>query len=180
MAYQETYNRAYIQIISRLLSFPTVRSKDWLSTWERNVKVGDFVSLQCAPASEWQLSWVMDINSATDNYLLKSASTGKLCNWSNVGFSILKDEEALPEFSWTDRQFAFGDKFKRAIKRNYDHWHTFGGIEFDNFKVTCHIRKRHDFSETPFRESITFEDFRKVKTGQLNDFYLNVLDKQEN
>jgi len=177
MAHQETYTRAFNSILSRLMSFPTISDRYWKGGFREQAEVGDFISLQSAPPSEWQLSWIEEIGE--DRYLLKSAMTGKLCWWSNVGLSVLKKDEILNDFKWTDRQFKFCDKFRLAVKRNYDYSLVSGGVEFKGFKVKCYLRKRFDLSDTPFSESIEFDDFRKVKASQLNDFYLNTVKAQE-
>lgn len=171
MAYQETYKRAFNLILNRLISLPTVRNTDWISSFNYELKVGDFISLDAAPPSDWQLSWVEKLEPSSDRILLKSALTGQLCWWSNVGYTILKKERILDKFKWTDRQFLFDDKFSRAIRRNNDPVLTYGGCVFEGFKVTCYLRKRLGFSDD-WRASITFEDFRKVKASQLNEFYI--------
>ena len=176
MAYKETYKRAFLLIINRLLSFPTINSEKWESDFMPRGNVGDFISLQSAPASEWQLSWIEDIQG--ERYLLRSAMTGELCWWGNIGLTVLKKNNVEISFNWTDRQFKFRDKFNLAIRRNYDYSLSYGGIEFDGFKVKCALRKRHDFADSPFRETIDFKDFRKVKASQLNEFYLNTAKSQ--
>lgn len=185
MAYQETYTRAFNTILNRLFSFPTLSDSKWKSELEILPKVGDFITLQAAPATEWQFSWVFEVYEETESVLLRSAMTGKLCKWSNVGFQALKRSEVLEKFKWTDRQYDFSDKFDRAIKRNYDHRLAFGGLTFDGFKVTCSLRERFSmFNSSPDKAmEITFDDFRKVKASMLNDFYIThskKLERQKN
>jgi len=177
VAYKETYTRAFNLIINRLMSFPTISGKCWAEGCFQHGKVGDFISLQSAPATEWQLSWVEEVQG--ERYLLKSAMTGELCWWGNIGITVLKKDEISMGFDWTDRQFKFRDKFCLAIKRNNDYSLTYGGVEFDGFKVKCNLRKRHDFADVAFSKIIEFDDFRKVKASQLNDFYLTTVEEQK-
>tara|TARA_R110000851_G_scaffold317339_1_gene480782 strand:+ start:14582 stop:15109 length:528 start_codon:yes stop_codon:yes gene_type:complete len=171
MKYRETYKRAYSLIINRLMSFPTISNEDWISDFYSRGKVGDFISMQSAPPSDWQLSWISEINGG--KYLLRSAMTGEMCWWDNIGVTVLKPDKVATGFDWTDRQFKFRDKWHLAIKRNYDYLLVASHTTFSDFSVTCRLRKRHDTSENPFLEEITFKDFRKVSASQLNEYYLS-------
>lgn len=182
MAHKETYHRAFNSILNSILSFPILGDKYWITDIfsSENLKVGDLVSLNAVRPNDWQISWVQEISG--ERFLLKSAMTGELCWWSNVGFSILKESKIQTEFHWTDRQFTFRDKFIRSIQRNDDHLIAYSGIDFDGFKASCYLRKRYDFSEPDkrFRVCKIFSDFRKVKASDLNKFYLEISNKVDN
>lgn len=179
MAYQETYEQAFNKVLQSVLGQPIIGNYLWECPSEYKPMVGDLVSLSCAPNSgDWQLSWLMEIG--VDRYLLRSVRTGRLCWWHNVGLTALKKGRLRDHFKWTDRQFEFDKKFARACKRNYDYTTTYRGVEFDGFKVTCYLGRRFDHEEPPFSASMTFDDFRKVKAGQLNDFYKKVSKELEN
>lgn len=66
--------RARLQILNKLLSFPTIAAKDWSSTYgAKKVMAGDLVSLNCAQPTKWYLSWVIEVdpNDGWPKYLLE-------------------------------------------------------------------------------------------------------------
>ncbi len=104
---------------------------------------GDLVMLQSAPDSEWHLSWYVQ-DQGSDNHLLESLKTGKLCKWGNVGFVII-DRKWVSErerMRWTDKQFAFEKMFEAEFTKGcfYQHLPFIERFEGDNLFVTFRIR----------------------------------------
>lgn len=145
-------------------------------TEDDQAQIGDLVALSSAPTSKWHLSWLRDLEDLGPHgfrYLLESIHDGELCWWSNVSVAYLEREElaAYPSWQWTDRQFAFNDRWFLACKRERDAYITlpiqaaFG----DGFTVTLGTRTR--FSDDDHRPIKTFPDWRKVTIADMLAFY---------
>lgn len=170
-------SKARIQILSRVCSFPEIRSKDWTCDMTVNdeVRVGDLVAMSSAPASKWYLSWVLEIKPDLygGNFLLESIDDGSLCWWTNIGLSWYDREKVRdnPHWRWTDKQFAFQARWwKVAYKWNDAYimlpfWPVFD----DNGAVTIGVRMRHSLSD--FRKTITFPNWKKVLMKDMDEFY---------
>ncbi len=81
---------------------------------ETPVQVGDLVLLTSARSSKWTLSWLREIRpdpSGDHSYLCESIEDGEQCWWSNVGISFLQRRVVDPRWSWTDKQWAFRDRW---------------------------------------------------------------------
>lgn len=179
----DTYNRARVNIISRLLSFPTICSKDWVNDFYRKPVVGEFVSLQSAPSSKWQLSWIVEIDNdfgSEPRYLLESYEDHTLCWWYNVGFSIYVAENVNTEsWKWSDRQYSFWDRFSKVC-------HDADGFMIrpshpvfsDDYKVILSFFARHDF-DNKFKFEKTFDDWRKVTKKIMLETYDEALKKHD-
>lgn len=171
-------SRARLAILNELLSFPTIRGKDWVSTYgETKAAVGDLVALDCAPVSEWYLSWVIEIDATTNpgwaRWALESVDTGRQCWWQNVGISIYKGKHGIPaEWRWTDRQFQLRDRWYRVMNREDAYLTRPAQFEFgSDGSLVVGVRERHNFGGDNFNYSKTFPDWRKVTIAQLTDFY---------
>ena len=61
--------KARLAILSDMMSFPTIRNRDWNSdSFDYDVRVGDLVSLSSAPASKWYVSWVREITKVNTGF----------------------------------------------------------------------------------------------------------------
>lgn len=137
---------------------------------------GDLVSLSSAPVSEWYLSWVVefDANDGYPRYLLESIETGKLCWWHNVSVHYMDRQQLadFPHWRWTDRQWAFKDRWWKVCYKRYDAYLTlplFPVFGDDGLSVTLGTRKR--WNEPHDSPSRRFVDFRKVTMKMMEDFY---------
>lgn len=118
--------------------------KCWIA---RDPFEGDIVILQSAAASEWHISIYHGHGEGGHydrNHLLESLRTGRLCNWTNVGFLVLdKKECAVNElWLWTDEQFDFSDKMGK-VSRKADFYLAIPFIDkFDGDVVNIKFRTR--------------------------------------
>lgn len=176
-----TKDRSRLAILSELLTYPSVRAKDWTSDISHvSARKGDLVSMNSAPASKWYLSWVVDYRERSKGWpewLLESVEDGSLCWWSNVGLNIYSRERVSNCWRWTDRQWKFKDRWMRHCVRKHDAYIVLPcWPEFDNRKVTLSLRIRHGLGEG-FQHQQEFEDFRKVTTAIMSEFYLSGVEK---
>ena len=162
----DTKNRARILILSNLLSFPTIRNKDWTSDLGGGVATaGDLVALSSAPASKWYLSWVIENQPSSfgGKWLLESVDDGALCWWDNVGICYYSRERVAenPQWRWTDKQFAFQDKWNRVAKRN-DAYIVLPRMPkfMDDGSVRLDVRIRHSLNE--FSNPVVFPSWKKL------------------
>lgn len=138
----------------------------------KTAQPGDLVAITSAPVSDWYLSWMRECD-GKDRYLLESVETGKLCWWSNVGIEYLERQSVAdnPQWRWTDRQFAFDDRWKKVCYKEKDAYITlpvpprFG----DGWQVILGTRTR--FGLDDYRPTRTFPDWRKVTKKTMGEFY---------
>lgn len=173
--------KAKISILSELLSYPTIRGKDWISDWKVVPQEGDLVSLHSCPDSKWYLSWVVEYNHNGGNpsYLLESIEDGDLCLWSNVGITIYDREKASqrPSWRWTDAQFSFKDKWHKVFKKHDAYIILPRKIVFNNDgSVDLDVRVRFNLND--FSNPKTFPDWKKLKLKDLEEYYLDSVDKE--
>ncbi len=172
-------NRARIEILSDLLSFPTISQKDW-SNLSGNVCIGDLISLTSAPPSKWYVSWVRDIKKENGwtSYLLESIDDESLCWWSNVGINVYNRERTNnnPDWQWNDKQFSFCDRWYKIAKRHNSYIVLPVTPKFNkNESVTLDIRIRYSLND--FRCPETFPDWKKLTMKQMNTYYNNCVKK---
>jgi hypothetical protein len=137
---------------------------------------GDLIAMQSAPTSKWYLSWLVKEERREDgfrHYLLESIEDGALCWWTNVGMDFM-DREVIkdhPSWRWTDRQYAFKDRWWSVCYKEKDAYITLPLYpEFgDDFAVTLGTRTRHGFDD--HRPRKTFPDWRKLTKKQMAEFY---------
>ncbi len=177
-------NRARLKILSELLSFPTIRNKDWTSgDWGDSVaKCGDLVAMSAAQPSKWYLSWLRDVQEKDGwtHYLLESVDDGELCWWHNIGLAFYNRERVAicQDWQWTDRQFAFRDRWFRVCKKHDAYIiRPVSPIFGDNFEVVLDVRVMHSMS--PFRRPMVFDDWRKVTKKMMSEFYLESVKKYD-
>lgn len=174
--------KAKLEILSELLSYPTVSQKDWQSDFSTDVQVGDLVSLNSAPVSKWFLSWVKKIDKTSSRfstrYLLESVEDGELCWWSNVGFNIYnrKRVSERPKWKWDDKQHAFFSRWFKSCKR-HDSYIVLPVLpEFhDDYSVTLNVRIRFGF--TNFQNPKIFDNWKKLNMKDMEKYYLECVTK---
>lgn len=177
-------DRARFAILNEVLSYPTVRGKDWES--DRYPSLGSLVCLSCVRGNKWYLSWVVEIRHRDRigaEYLLESIEDGELCWWSNVHlFKFNPDAVAKnPEWRWTDKQFAFLDRWYRVC-RKYDSYvvRPDETVFKEDGSVTLALYKRHDFEETKFHYEKIFPNWKKTTMKMMAEFYLAGCETCEN
>lgn len=140
---------------------------------------GDLVCLTSASPSEWYLSWYLELIPQSDYYsnihVLESIETGKVCNWRNVGFDILCRDvvKQYPEWRWTDKQYAFKDRWFRACYKKRAAFMTLpkSPIFHDGGGVTIGTRKRHGLGG---EFNLKFPNWKKVLVKDMLEFYDSV------
>lgn len=170
----ETYNRSRMCILNEILSYPMIGDKDWED--DRNPKKGEIVSLNSAPPSKWYLSFVEEVrvNSLGNEYLLKSIEDGELCWWSNVGINVYRPKiGSYKEYwNWTDKQFAFNDRWKKVCFKWNDAWlfRPYDAKFLDNGAVKLSLYERHDFDHKYKYEKV-FDNWKKTTMKIMDEFY---------
>lgn len=166
----ETRTRARLSILSDILSFPTIRNKDWIA--DTQPITGDLVSLSSAPASKWYLSWFIEITSKNGFpvYLLESVEDGQHCEWSNVSINVYSRERvaASPEWRWNDAQFALFDRWIKVLRRK-DAYSVLGRKpEFDGNSIMLSTRIRYS---QEIVASKTWLNWKKLTMREMGEFY---------
>jgi len=144
-------------------------------------KVGDLVSLQSAPASEWYLSWYIEKIPRNDSFdtihVLESIDTGELCNWSNVSFCVLNRDVVAehPEWRWMDKQYEFKDRWFRACyKKRNAYIDRPCRPEFrEDDSVVLPLRKMFNMGDGT---SKIFNNWKKVLVRDMLEFYDSVVE----
>lgn len=137
---------------------------------------GDLVALQSSPVSPWYLSWLIEqevTNGGYHKYLCESIETGELAWWTNVGLCYLERSVVAenPQWRWTDRQFAFRDRWHKVCYKDRDAYITLptGPIFGDGYQVTLGTRTRFGWDDhAPVK---IFDDWRKVTKAIMAEFY---------
>jgi len=166
--------KARLEILSTLLSFPTINQKDWDSDLASDAMVGDLVSLCSAPASKWYMSWVREIKNQNGyrKYLLESIDDESLCWWSNVGVNVYnrKRVSESPTWQWDDDQFKFYARWLRVGRRNNAYIVLPCLPEFnDDGSVALNVRIRFGLSE--FSNPKTFHNWKKLLSRDMDVYY---------
>lgn len=128
--------------------------------------------LSCAPPSEWGLSIYRGCGEGghyDKKHTLESLKTGVECDWSNVGFHVLDQEECGVgyKWQWTDEQFAFDDKFMKACRKQ-DFYIAVPYIdEFDGELVKVAFRTRYGLNDK--KTQIPPFEWRKISLKKLGE-----------
>jgi len=174
--------RAKISILSELLSFPTIREKDWTANFmgKHDVLKGDLISLNSAPDSKWYVSWVHEIKTKNGfkNYLLESIEDGSMCWWTNIGINVYsrKKVSERPTWRWSDKQFTLYDRWLKVCKRN-DAYIVLPKVPIFNKdnSVTLDVRIRFGWSE--FQNPENFLNWKKLTMKEMSAYYLSSVEK---
>jgi len=169
--------RARVQILSEILSFPTIGHVNWTSDFANKdgVKVGDLVSLNSAPPTKWYLSWVREINpnDGWPKYLLESVEDNSFSWWENVGINIYSRERVSerPRWRWTDEQFEFYDLWKEVCYKDNDAYIVLPTLpDFkEDGSVSLGLRIRFGFNS--FTKEQTFPKWGEVTKEDMDTFY---------
>lgn len=186
----DTKQKARIEILSYVLSTCITRrygiGRENLSPGYRGFTstgfsddravAGDLVILQSAPASKWAIGWLLSVdesNPGWPRYLIESLDDGAQAWWDNVGVDYL-DREIVsnsPQWRWTDRQWAFRDRWTRlCYKAKNAHIVRPMQPEFGRgYEVTLGTRTSYGFDD--IRPSRTFPDWRKVTKAMMAQCY---------
>ena len=142
--------KRYEVVVQRLL--PALVLNGWKCVLHREPAPGDIVMLQSAPMSVWHLSIYRE--NCNDGYhMLESVKTGEFCRWGNVGFHVVDREKAwgLERIEWTDAQFEFDRKFRKAWAKGdfYINIPFIAGWDGDNVLISFRTRYGFDEKITP-------------------------------
>lgn len=163
-------------ILGELLSFPSIRGKDWRSKFaeEDNVKVGDLVALRSCSPTKWYLSWLRkyDPNNGWPKYLLESIDDGSLCWWENVGVDFYNRDRVKdnPQWQWNDDKFAFYDRWNKVCRKNDAHIVLPCMPVFaDDGSVLLNVRIRYGLSD--YQNPRTYQNWKKVTMKEMDIYY---------
>ena len=176
-------NNAKLSILNELLSFPTVRGKDWTSDCFREYQpqIGDLVSMSSAPPSKWYVSWIRDYdpNNGWPKYLLESIEDQSLCWWENVGINVYSRERVKenPQWQWNDRQYALESRWCKVCKKNEVYPIRPCQPKFNqNGSVELNVRV-HIFFESDFHNPKIFPNYKKLTLREMTSYYLDCVEK---
>lgn len=203
MTKTETKQRARLEIMHYLLEFCMTKHWPNATTGKYSpgiegfvpagyastgpAKVGDLVIVTSILAgSKWQIGWLVDIDPGQTGrhfprWLVESLEDGSLCWWTNVGLEFFPREKLRenPHWRWTDRQFAFRDRWNRVCYKERDAYivlprpPVFG----DGFEVALGTRTRFGFDD--IRPERLFPDWRKVTKAMMAEAYDSMVAERE-
>ncbi|MBK5722574.1 hypothetical protein JGH11_17000 [Dysgonomonas sp. Marseille-P4677] len=187
---KDTYNQAKIAILNYIIVFCTNTIYEENGVYRNSLnlpsmhddipkgfvscigclpKGGSLVRLVAAPLNtKWYLSWLKEYDKDRDRYLLESIDDGSLCWWTNISLDYLPTEisDKFPHWKYTDKQFSFWDRWKKAYRWEDAYWFVPLMPLFDGKKVTLELRKK--FSDERF--SKTFNDWKKLTIKEMREF----------
>ena len=177
-------NMARLSILNRLLSFPAIKARDWKSSdFDGGVKIGDLVSLNCAPVTKYYLSWVREIenNNGWPKYLLESIEDGELCWWSNVGLDYYDREKVVnnPSWRWDDEQFSFRERWNRVCFKKNDAYIVLPCEPFFEGDGSVVLDVRIRFSIHEYHNPVKFDKWAKVTMKMMDEYYRDSSKKYE-
>lgn len=148
-----------------------------------DAKIGDLIRLESAPQSVWRLSWLREIRAERGGdlgYLCESIQDGTLCWWSNVGVSYFHRPTLarMPEWRWSDEQYAFNEKWMKACKR-HDPW-MYRPLMADfaeDGTATVGTRMRHDIDG--LRPTTVVPNWKKITQKALSEIYLQLVSQHK-
>lgn len=169
---KQNYGDGYSHLPDKEHSFYSTSSDG-----QRKIPIGSLVRLMAAPFSKYYLSWLREIDYNDGGYstkwLLESIEDGSLCWWENVQIWALAKEatDKFPSWQWTDQQFQFKNRWINACHKKRDAYITlpcFPEFTEDN-GVTLRLRTRFGLSDD--NPEIRFDNWKKVKTSEMLEFY---------
>lgn len=181
-----TMTKARYSILNRILSCPMLGQFKWKEKYDTEVQVGDLVSISSAPASEYYLSWVVEIESGDKTtlprYVLKSIETGNLCGWANVGVNIYDREEVAqyPEWRWTDKQWAFKNRWNKVCYGWNDAYMVLPlpPVFHDDGSVDLGVRVRMSFNK--YTSKKTFPNWKKCTMKMMDEYFEKCVIEEDN
>jgi hypothetical protein len=141
---------------------------------ETRVRVGDLVLLSSVGVTKWQLGWLVDTREREQGwpeYLIESIEDGELGWWGNVGIAYLQRRCLQDDWRWTDRQWAFRDRWWKVCYKERGAYIVrplapqFG----DGFEVILGTRTSHGFDDIMPQRA--FPDWRKVTKAAMAQCY---------
>lgn len=184
---KETYNRSrmaivdfVIQACSRMYSgnplepLPDVSEKrGFICNYSHNVKIepGTLCRLDLAPHSKYYLSWYM--GEENGEYYLQSIEDHSVVRASNVVLSpITLNLKDYYHFRYSDRQFAFQDRWDSIVKK-HTYWikAMYSIFQEDSSEVTLRFRRK--FEDEVFERKLpSWED---ATDEEMEDIIINFM-----
>lgn len=148
------------------------------TSYGAGAKVGDLVILAHAPASKFQIGWLRDIRDPTTYpmYLIESLEDGTTCWWHNVALDVVPEEQHSVKWKWSDKQFAFHERWLRTFSKNSRH--KTGLCSFDDtggVRLSC--KGYWDFSlgeQAPAPITLYYTDWRKITIAMMKDIIVDM------
>jgi hypothetical protein len=187
MSKVETYERGRIQILSRIIQTSTVKlyGSDPRALSDGPIlkgfidakpEPGDLVRIEYARPTKWYLSWFVE-HIGSEDYLLESIEDRAQCKWSNCCLSVYdrKIVQDNPQFKYSDRQFAFWDRWQKPDGRKEPYAVMPVMPHFEGQRVRLATRSRFNRDARALQE-MWFENWEKVTKNQMREFYLSVVE----
>ena len=191
----DTFNRARIEILNYILNFSTAKYfgekkigfdnslHNVQSAWrggfsDAKAPIGSLCMLSSAPFTKYYLSWLIEYKEEGygGSWLMKSIEDHSLCWWTNVSVYFFPPEttQRFPLWKWSDRQFDFYERWKRAQKRVGDYW-TKGKLPVFNEDGSVVLGTREHIFMTVgqgdgYCPEKKFPDWKKVKFSEMVEF----------
>jgi hypothetical protein len=180
-----TMGRSRLEVMHYVLSFCVGHKHDPVSDGlyqsghgfvsgfaEDRAQPGDLVLLGSAPVSKWMIGWLVDVGfGGGRRYLIESLEDGSRCWWTDVSISWLPRTELQACWRWTDRQWAFRDRWFRVCYHDKDaDFHRPMPPVFGKGREVA-IGVRTKFDEDGITASRTFPDWRKVTRKMMGDAF---------
>lgn len=186
----ESKTRAKLEILNYIISFsihksygnkiystPLSEEQTFIGGLDQVPPIGSLCRLTCCPFTKYYLSWLVETRKGGmgTEYLLESIEDGSLCWWGNVAIDYYHPSTVskFPQWRWSDSQFEFYDRWKRACKRRdaYMVLPVIPDFEKDG-SVTLSTRIRYGGLGDSFAPvSRSFPDWKKVKVKDMLDYY---------
>lgn len=186
----DTRNRARIEIMNALVNFClpkcfgpnsfSIHNKEWAFYGshfdEQNPPINSLCMLNSAPFTKFYLGWLKEIkaggNRYDTQYLIESIEDGQLCWWRNISIWHLPLETSnqFSNWKWTDAQFAFNDRWNKALKRK-DAYITLGRPPIFDDKGGVTLGTRTRFGWDDYRPEKYFPNWKKITQKQMLEFY---------
>ncbi len=197
----DTYNRSRYAILSYCLAFTTKKyygeniklpiepDEAWHGgyTLKTDIPIDSLCLMHSAPESKYYLGWLKQTRDGHmgKEYLLKSIEDGSLCWWSNIGISYYPKASQFPSWKWSDKQFAFKDKWFRATKKDNDYltipmypiFHEDGSVTLG---TRPHAWAMAIDGENDHRPTKLFPNWKKVTIKEMQEFYQQAVNSTPN
>lgn len=146
-----------------------------------DLKKGDLCLLNklYANSPEFRLSWfegmVPDQDPDRPVFILRSAKTGKLGEWNNVGLRVFNRYELdqFPAWRWTNEQHEFADLWKKVCSNQSDYTLRANIPEFtDGADVVLGLYNKYAFTRTSFKQCL--KNWREATEDDLVSVYASI------
>lgn len=107
------------------------------------IQIGDLVLCTSSGIHDWTVGFVHEIlNSSWHELMIREIGSGRLCKVGNEGFVPIRGMTA--EQLWSDVQYEFCKKVKKAFAKLDEYSRRFGGMSYAGKTVAIYVRERYN------------------------------------